>query len=563
MKKLIPALVAIILIGIIAIFGLGWQFVEKYTYSDEQADLTEYFGLQAEDDVAVILQNERIEEKAKLIDGVCYVDLDFVHTYFNTRFYEDKEESLVLYTTPDTIIRTTVGEYSYLVGDQQIQRGYAPAVYQDETLYLAMDFVKEYTNFSYELFQDPNRVQIYTVWEPRTVVNLKKKTVLRYRGGVKSPVLTELTKEDKLYLLEEMETWSKVKTQNGLIGYVENKRLGTRSTEDPIPVTDYVEPEYTSIHKDYKINLAWHVVAGVGGNDTFDSLVANTKGLNTISPTWFYLKDNEGNIESFASETYVNKAHEKGLEVWGLVENMTGTDVSTFEVLSATTRRTNLIQNLMDQALTYHLDGINVDFESLSTDTGEHFVQFLRELSIACRREGIVLSVDNYVPTGNTDHYNRKEQGVVADYVIIMGYDEHYRGSEEAGSVASIGFVESGIKKTLEEVPAEKVINAIPFYTRIWSTTGGTVESQAVGMDLAEEYIKNHNITTVWDEETCQNYGSYESGGTKHEVWLEDAESIRVKLNVMEANGIAGVASWQLGYEKPEIWDVIAEYLEK
>lgn len=563
MKKLIPTLFAIVLIVLIAVFGLGWKYIEKYTYSSEEADLKEYFDLQEDDDIAIILQNERIEEKAKLIDGICYLDMDLVHNYFNARFYEDASESLVLYATADTITRTSIGSYSYMVGDQEIQRAYAPAIYQNDKLYLAIDFVKEYTNFSYELFLDPNRMQVYTEWAPRTTATLKKKTAIRYQGGVKSPILTEAGKEDKLYVLEEMETWTKVKTKDGFIGYVENKRIDSTSEEDPIPVTDYAEAPYTSIHKDYKINLAWHAIAGVGGNDTFDSVVANTKGLTTISPTWFYLKDNEGNIESFASDNYVSKAHEKGLEVWALVENMTGEDVSTFEVLSSTTRRTNLINQLMEQAETYQLDGINVDFESLSVDTGEHFVEFLRELSIRCRKAGIVLSVDNYVPIGNTNHYNRKEQGIVADYVIIMGYDEHYRGSEEAGSVASIGFVESGIKRTLEEVPAEKVINAVPFYTRIWDTTGSNVESQAVGMDLAEEYISNHNITTVWDEDACQNYGEYESNGTKHQVWLEDAESIKVKLSVMDANNLAGVASWKLGYEKAEIWDVILDYLQK
>lgn len=563
MKKILPALIAILLIIIIAVFGLGWQYVEKYTYSDEKADLQEYFGVESEDEIAIILQDDRLEEKAKLIDGLCYFDMKLVHTYFNDRFYEDKTEGLVLYATPDTIVRTAIGEFSYSVGDQVIQRGYAPAVYSDDNLYLAADFVKEYANFSYEFFPEPNRMQIYTEWKERDVAHAKKKIAMRYQGGVKSPVLRDLEKDEKVIVLETMETWTKIKTDDGFVGYVENKRLIDQSTEDPIPVTDYKEPVYTNQLKDYKINLAWHGVAASAGNDTLETYVANTKGINTISPTWFYLNDNDGNIVSFASSSYVERAHEMGMEVWGLIENITNPDVDTYAVLSSTTNRTHLINVLMEETLACGMDGINVDFESLSMDAGEPFVEFIRELSIECRKKGIVLSVDNYVPIGNTDYYNRKEQGIVADYVIIMGYDEHYRGSEEAGSVASIGFVEKGIKRTLEEVPANKVINAIPFYTRIWDTTGSQVDSQAVGMDLAEEYIANHGITTVWDEDACQNYGEYENGGTKHQVWLEDAESIRVKLNVMDANDLAGVASWKLGYEKPEIWDVIGEYLQK
>ena len=329
-------------------------------------------------------------------------------------------------------------------------------------------------------------------------------------------------------------------------------------------MTDYEEPEYTSITRDYKINLGWHVIAGVAGNDTLDSVTANTKGLNVISPTWFKLSDNNGNFTSFASQDYVNRAHKKGLEVWALVENIEyAGSVDMYTILSSTTTRAKLIDGLINQALTYGLDGINVDFEQISMDCGEHYIQFIRELSIPCRKNGIVLSVDNYVPTGYTDHYDRAEQGVVADYVIIMGYDEHYAGSPEAGSVASINYVEEGIVKTVNEVPANKVINAIPFYTRIWETENGQLSSQAVGMDVAEEFVKAHNIAVEWDDETCQNYGEYTSGGSLYQVWLEDASSIEVKLNIMDKYQIGGVASWRLGYEKPEIWNVIETYLNK
>ena len=211
----------------------------------------------------------------------------------------------------------------------------------------------------------------------------------------------------------------------------------------------------------------------------------------------------------------------------------------------------------------YGLDGINVDFEDLRVSCGQPFIQFIRELSVRCRKQGVVLSVDNYVPVGNTDYYNRAEQGVYADYVVIMGYDEHYKGSETAGSVASISYVESGIIKTVEEVPASKVINGVPFYTRLWETTGTDVDSQAVGMEMANQWVSDHGIELSWDQGTCQNYGSYEKDGTIHEVWMEDAESIKVKLSVMDANNLAGVASWCLGFETPDIWDVISEYLYK
>lgn len=563
-KKGIPVLIAIVLIIVIFGVAFGGKILDRYSYSKERADLYDFFKINGDSDVAIVLQNEMLEERGRLLDGTYYVDLATVHQYFNDRFYEDKGEGLLLYTLPEDIVRCVIGTTEVSTSEGTKDLGYQVSRYEGDTLYIALDFIKQYTNFSYEAFTEPNRVQIYTQWDERQTASIKKDTAVRVRGGVKSEILTDVKADDKVIVLEQMETWSKIKTSDAIIGYVENKRLKNISMELPIPVTDYQEPEYTSITRDYKINMGWHVVAGVAGNDTLAECVANTKGLNVISPTWFKLNDDFGGFTSFATQQYVDKAHNMGLEVWALIENIEYKDsINMYNILSSTTNRTELINHLMDEVLMYGIDGINLDFEQISMDCGEHYIEFIRELSIPCRKNGIVLSIDNYVPTGYTNHYNRKEQGIVADYVVIMGYDEHYAGSSEAGSVASIDFVEDGIRQTVEQVPANKIINAIPFYTRIWETNGSEVSSQAVGMDTAEEYIRAHDIEVNWDEETCQNYGEYTNGGILYQVWLEDEKSIEVKLNVMGNYGIAGVASWRLGFEKPEVWDVIEAYLNR
>ncbi len=565
MKKLMPVLIAIVLIIVVAGIGFGAKIAEKYSYSKERADLTEYFGITGSDDVPIIMQNEQIEEHAKLWDGVCYFDFATVHKYFNDRFYEDKKEGLLIYTLPNAIVSVPIGTTTVKVSTESAEgsRDYVIAKYEGDTLYVAADFVKEYANFSYALYTEPNHMQVYTQWGERQLATITKDTQLRYQGGIKSDILTDVSEGDKVIILEQMETWTKVKTGDAFIGYVENKKLSEPFADTPAPVTDYVEPVYESNTRDHKINLAWHAVAGVAGNDTLSEVMAQTKSINVISPTWFALSDNAGNFTSYATTEYVTQAHNMGLEVWGLVDNFTNEGIDTYEVLAGTTTRTYLINGLIDTALAYDLDGINIDFENISLDAGEPFIEFIRELSIPCRQHGLVLSVDNYVPMGYTSHYNRKEQGVVADYVIIMGYDEHYNGSETAGSVASINFVEKGIADTVAEVPANKVINAIPFYTRIWETNGTTVSSQAVGMELAQQYISDHGIDISWDEVTCQNYGEYQSGSSYYQLWLEDADSIRVKLNIMSKYGIAGVAEWKLGFETASIWDVIEEYMNQ
>lgn len=561
-KQLIPLLIAIVLIIVIGGIGAVSILFGKYSYSDVMMDLEEYYELTKADQVAIVHGNEHIEIKAKLDQGIYYLDFDSVQSLLNPRFYHDTAEQLLLYTTPTEIIRTSIGSDTYQINDTESSPGYKISFYEDDQLYVALDYIQNYTNFIYHPYTSPHRIHLLTEKWEKTVATVKKDSEVRYRGGNKSDILRTIDKGETVAVLEVMENWSKIITEDAFIGYLPNKVLGEQTTVTQLPDSGYQEPEYTSLVRDYKINLGWHQVMNEGANDTLSQVVANTKGLNVISPTWFSVKDNEGNIRSIASSSYVNQAHNMNLEVWGLVENF-DKDISSYTILSATTTRTHLINNLMDEALRVGLDGINVDFEDLSYDAGEPFVQFLRELSIRCRKEGLVLSVDNYVPRESTAHYNRKEQGIVADYVIIMGYDEHWGGGGVAGSVASLGFVEDGIVQTLEEVPAHKVINALPFYTRVWKTKGEEITSEALDMETANNFIQNNSLDMVWNPIAGQNYGEIQKGETFYQIWMEDRQSIATKLEVMKKHNLGGVAAWKLGFETPEIWDEINKYLNE
>ena len=288
--KLIPVLVAIALIIVIGGGALGSILLSKYSYSKEQMDLEEYYNITGNDEVAIVLQNEHIETKGKLSQGVVYLDFDSVQTLLNARFYHDEKESLLLYTTPTEIIRTSIGSDAYMVGDETINAGYVTSFYEEETLYVALDYVRNYTNFSYELFFEPNRMQLKTEWPEMTTAEVKKRTQIRYRGGVKSDILREVEKGETVTVLEKLENWTKVKTWDAYIGYVPNKVLKNEETFIPDVEPNYVEPEYTSLTRDYKINMGWHQVMSVAANDTLGSAVMANSGLNVISPTWFSLK---------------------------------------------------------------------------------------------------------------------------------------------------------------------------------------------------------------------------------------------------------------------------------
>lgn len=573
MKRVIPALIAIVLIILIAGIALGGKLIEKYSYSDEMENLNEYFDITDPNQVPILYRGEKLETKLLNKDGHLYLDLDSVHELLNERFYWDNRENWLIYATPTAKMVNQIGANSYTVTDG---KGYESEIEgedlgypisftdgegEDATLYVALEYVHKFTNFAYEVYEDPKRVILTTESREYDELTVKKDSAVRHRGGVKSPILKKVTEGDKLILLEEMEDWSKVETMDGFIGYIEKKHYDGPVSAVADFANNYTEPEYTSLTSDSKISLGWHVVAATAGNDTIYEALQYQKGLDVISPTWFKLTDDAGNISSFATQNYVNIAHGMGLQVWGVVDDFTNA-VDDYEILSYTSKRERIIENLIAEAKNVGLDGINVDFEKVSNDAGPHYVEFLRELSIECRANNLVLSVDDYVPYNFNSQYNIPAQGEVADYVIIMGYDEHYHGSGDPGSVASIDYVKHGITETLKTVPAKKVINALPLYTIQWRTTGTTVTDDYVTMVNQADMVSRLGGNYTWDETTCQNYLEVDLGGTLYQVWLEDAESIQVKLNVMKANEIGGVAVWRLGYEDPAIWNIISAYSE-
>lgn len=561
-KRMVPVLVAIGLIILIVAVGTGTGMMEKYSYSNEWADLYEYFGVTKEGEAAIVFENEIYPEKARVKEGVYYLPLPFVKEKLNDRFYYDSNENLLIYTTPTDSVTAAEGESRFTENGQPSAAGEVLTFSEGGILYVASDYVQKFTNLTVRLAEAPSRIEVCNTWGERRVANAAKETRIRVRGGVKSEILEEVDAGEELTILEQMENWSKVKSADMVIGYVENKRIGEIQTVEEEPVQDVQQPEYTSLTRDHKINMVWDLVTNADSNAHAVQYLQSTKGINVISPTWFSLSDEQGGISSLADAGYVNDMHQRGLEVWAMFDNTTNKEVDSKEMLSYTSRRRNVIEHLLGEVKAKGIDGINLDFEQVPQDAGEDYVQFIRELSVACRLNGIVFSVDNYVPTEYTAHYNRKEQGIFADYVVIMGYDEHWLGSQDPGSVASIRYVEKGIADTTAVVPKEKVMNALPFYTILWGS-GQEVTSRALGMNAAKELLAGKGVNAQWDEETCQNYASYKEDGVTYQIWLEDEQSIETKCNVMKTFGIGGVAGWRLGLENSSVWDKIEAFMQE
>lgn len=540
--------------------------IKKFTPSREVMPLEEYYEV-PEGEALVFLHDQRYGENAKIFDGRVYFRYEVVTELFNHRFYWDANENIMSYTTPTEVIRAEVGKQEFTVNMNKNSTEYQIVKTQGDTVYLAADFVKKYSDMDFQLYTEPGRVTVQYIWNDYLYSDVKKEAKLRTEADIKSPIVRDLKVNDKLLYVDaateqEKNGFVKVMTEDGVIGYVQKKYI-SESYYDKL-TSDFIAPEYTSIKRDGTINLVFHQVTNQDANNNVMSLLENTKGVTAIAPTWFRIASVDGVLSSYASENYVARMKEQGIEVWALVDNF-HPDVDTYEVLSYTSRRERLVNEIISAAIKYNLNGINIDFESLSMETGPHYVQFLRELSVKCRTNGIVLSVDNYVPTSYTAFYDRKEQGEIVDYFVVMGYDEHHSRSENAGSVASIGFVKDALANTVKEVPAEKVVMAIPFYTRLWreATIDGSMSlsSEALSMSSAESVISKYGAVPVWDEETGQYYVEYERDGAVYKMWQEEEKSIEEKMKAIHDAGVAGVAAWRLGYERPEIWNVILKYV--
>ena len=571
-------LVLLIILVIVAIAGIIlWK---RYSPSKEQYDMKKYYGIEKDGQVGITVDNKVVKAKAKLSDGKAYVAYDIVRDYINSRFYWDSNENVLLYMLPKDMISVNVGSKDYSVSREKKSEDYVILKTEGNTAYIALDFVQQYTNIDYEVSNNPDHVMIRTKWGKTDVATVKRNTQVRYQGGVKSPVLAELKKKDELTISESEQNWKKVRTKDGVIGYVKNKAL--KNEEKKNITRKFEEQNYSNISKDYTINMAWHNVTNQDANNAVAQKIAQTKGLTTLAPTWIHVADTDGNISSIASSDYVNYAHQQNIEVWMTVRDFDGgisSEQESYELLSYTSKRETLITQLIAEALRVGVDGINVDFEKISDKCGEHYIEFIRELSVKCRQNGLVLSVDNYVPKSFNTQYDRREQGIVADYVVIMGYDEYYAGSPEAGPVSSYNYVKEGIVETLKEVPAKKVISGIPFFTRLWKETPKTdeelksekgtdaaeytvnVESEAYGMENAQAQVKQAGAETTWDKKVGQNYATWEADGSKYEIWLEDAKSIEPKLKLMKKYKLAGTAEWSLGQESTDIWNLIQKYV--
>lgn len=557
-KKVAPVLVVLILIVLVGAAGVGSFLINRYKPGTEYMAGNEYFNLTDENSVALIQNGELLEEQAVLIGGEPYAAYTYVESQLNSCFYWDEETKGILLTTSG-------GVQTLLPGDAAVAKtpGGQPAVQQesDGTVYISLDVVKEYTDLDYAYYSDPNRVVIRNEWDGVEQATVQSDTAqVRQKGGIKSLILADVQKGDTLLYLENLDNWCKVMTADGYTGYIQTEDI---SEPEAIEARTAKKDSYERITRDHKINLVWHQSTSTESNDAMAEMTAEMTGVNVISPTWFSVTDGTGTISSLASADYVKLAHDAGREVWGLIDNFNEAFDETTDLAYASVR-SRIIEQLLAEAASCGMDGINVDFENLKEAGIPHYLQFLRELTSAAHAQNLVVSVDTPVPQAYTMYYQRGEQARFVDYMIVMAYDEHFAGSEEAGSVSSLPFVQQAVEEMTRVMPADQVICGIPFYTRVWTEKFGqsAITSEVLGMDGAKNYAKENQMTETWDASLGQNVATVETSDARYTIWMEDEQSMEEKLKVIQSADLAGVAEWKLGFECADVWSLISEYIE-
>lgn len=578
-SRVIPVL--IILVLIIAVGSVtAISLINNYRKgSTEVIDFKEDYGLE-DNEYLVVLNNEIQTFKGIEDSGTVYIDAENVAKHINDRFYWDSNEKIFIYTKATQVIKAFPDQQSYSVGGENTPLDYAPIKTIGDTVYVSVEYIKLFTQCEIEAYQDPNRLMVTTKWGELQTVSVQEDTVMRYTDpydeadtiDLHHPIVKNVAAGESLNVVQREDgwNWTKVATNDGYVGWIENRYLGeiqTASTTAPA----FEEEQFTYLKEEGKICLAWHQVTTQEASSVNNLIQAlnNTSDITVVAPTWFCFDGTEGHINSIASYDYVSYAHQVGKKVWDVFQNsaysggeMDG--INTDNILSYTSKRETLVNELIAAVLEYGIDGINLDFEMITEDGADNYIQFVRELSVACRNNGITFSIDNYVPL-YTKHYDRTEQARFADYLVIMGYDEYGQFSMEAGPVASVPFVKQGIEDTLELIGGDssKVINGIPFYTVVWNET--VPYEDTISMPTAKEYLQKYPDSTVlsWNSELGYNYGYYTSAlnGVTYSMWLEDKESIAAKLELMNQYDLAGVALWKLQQETGDVWPAISAYI--
>ena len=506
-------------------------------------------------------------QEPKIVQGEILLPFSIVKKYIDKHIYWDDTLNIVSVTTENRVIRMKTDSLDALVNNEPMKLK-IPVIKDSGQVYVPIEFLSDFYNIEITHIESSNVIVIDNKDSEKQIAKpISPKAVVRKGHSIKYPIIRKFDlnlqnqKETELRVFGEYGDWYKVRTWDGAIGYIEKRFVEVENivTQD-IPKKEENNSEWKP--EKGKVNLTWDQVYE-RRNDL--SAMNNIEGLDVVSPTWFQLKNASGELINRAYSQYVDWAHANGYKVWALLANDFSDSNMVSEFLNNTNYRDNLIKEILAYSALYKLDGINIDFENMYAKDRDAFTQFVREITPFLREQGLVVSVD----VNDIQCYDKKALSEVVDYVMYMSYDQHWRTSPVAGSVAQITWVENHIKRVIEveKVPPEKLLLGIPFYTRLWTETidelgKKTLESKALSMEAARNIVLQNNAKVVWEEESGQFYAYYEKENTINKIWIEDANSINLRASLVHKYNLAGTCAWSSNFATSDIWDVLKKNLK-
>ena len=558
-KRRSPLWPLALVILLAAFLAVAWQLVLPHLPSSEEVGWYQGEMLLVTGDQVFDAPPARTEE------GSFLLPLSFVLEHLDDTVFWEPDHDAVTITTGQAVLRMRTEQLTAHMNREPLPLS-VPVLLVDGEPHLPLPLLSDLYGLSHDFHQTTQTLVVEAAGSPRQVARVKDETPARVGPDVKAPIIARPRSGDEVLVFSEESGWYRIRTPEGILGYVPKDRAsleGIRENPAPKPPS---RPAWRPMGE--RIILTWDYVGGTGDRAARFSEYPPMPGVNVISPTWFHLKDQEGNLVNLADPEYVQWAHDQGYQVWALVSNGFDPD-RTSPVLRDPEIRDHLIKQLLAYSSLYDLDGINVDFENMYQEDRDYFSQFIRELSPLAREQGLTVSIDvtaiSQSPTWSLC-YDRPALAQAADYLMLMAYDQHPAASQVAGPVAALDWTERVLTRMLEQVPRDQLILGIPLYTRLWKEeplAGGGVQvsSQALSMAARDRVIEEHSAELEMDESTGLWLATYEEGPTTYKIWIEDEESIRWRAQLADRFGLPGVATWRRGFEHPGVWEVLRDEL--
>ena len=506
-------------------------------------------------DVNLIIYGDTISSEYNpfVEDGHIFLSLDTVSQFIDEELFYDEETQKVIVTTEDALYKFTIGKN---IATKNLREYDAKACCKivDDIVYIDMNLVKDIYGIKFEYNEETNAISIDKL--DTDDINLNYNEVKLYSDiNTNSDILEVLDKTNTVTVYPdslEHSRWYKVKSDSGKIGYIEKAAVTLEKEE---------EPNAEETDEEEKLIMFWQY------GSSLDTLGDKIDGVNVVMPTWYEIADENGNVSEDYSGDYYNKAKDNGYDIWPIITN--GLDNPeldkkqvTSEIMNDEQKRENLIRNIISIIEDNNLDGINIDFEGMYAEDKYMYTQFLRELYPLVRETGAKLSVDIYF----TNYIDRQGVGKACDYVMLMGYDQRGDWSESPGSISEIGWVENNIASLINDsqIPSSKIILGVPFYTRMWNVEeDGTFTTDVYSMSDSQEFLEDYALTPTMDNISGQNYIEVVLDDITHKLWIEDAESMAKRADIVIEYNLAGITAWQKGFETQDIWEVLKDKLKQ